>query len=43
VTIGDGPAGALFGDILEANKEQSKELREIRSRVRRAIETRPKD
>jgi hypothetical protein len=38
VTIDDGPAGALFGDILQSNREQEKELRAIRARVRRAIE-----
>jgi hypothetical protein len=38
VTIDDGPAGALFGDILESNREQEKELRAIRARVRRAID-----
>jgi hypothetical protein len=38
VTIDDGPAGALFGDILESNREQEKELRAIRANVRRAIE-----
>lgn len=43
ITIGDGPAGALFGDILDANREQSKELREIRARVRRAIDSGPQD
>jgi hypothetical protein len=41
VTLDDGPAGALFGDILESNKEQHKELRAIRSRVRRALDSRP--
>jgi len=43
ITIGDGPAGALFGDILEANREQSKELTAIRARVRRALEPRSKE
>ena len=38
VTIDDGPAGALFGDILESNREQEKELRAIRANVRRAID-----
>jgi hypothetical protein len=38
VTIDDGPAGALFGDILESNREQEKELRAIRARVRKAID-----
>jgi hypothetical protein len=41
VTLDDGPAGALFGDILESNREQSKELRAIRTRVRRALDSRP--
>ena len=38
VMLADGPAGALFGDILESNHEQEKELRAIRARVRRAID-----
>jgi hypothetical protein len=42
VTLDDGPAGALFGDILESNREQEKELRAIRSRIRRALDSRPK-
>jgi hypothetical protein len=42
VTLDDGAAGALFGDILESNQEQSQELREIRARVRRALDSRPK-
>ena len=42
VTLDDTAAGALFGDILESNGEQSRELRDIRSRVRRALESRPK-
>lgn len=42
VTLDDAAAGALFGDILESNQAQSKELREIRARVRRALESRPK-
>jgi len=37
VTIADGPAGTLFSDILESNREQAKELTAIRARVRRAI------
>jgi len=41
VTLDDGPAGTLFGDILESNREQYKELRAMRSRVRRALESRP--
>jgi hypothetical protein len=40
LTIDDGPAGALFGDILESNREQEKELRFIRSQVRKAIDSR---
>ena len=40
VTIDDGPAGALFGDILESNRDQEKELRAIRANVRRAIDKR---
>jgi hypothetical protein len=43
ITIGDAPAGALFGDILEANREQSKELTAIRARVRRVLKPRPKE
>ena len=42
VTLDDGPAGALFGDIIESNKEQHKELRAMRSRVRRAQASRGK-
>ena len=42
VTLDDGPAGALFGDILESNREQHRELRAMRARVRRAIDSRPK-
>jgi hypothetical protein len=41
LTLDDEPAGALFGDILESNREQHKELRAIRSRVRRAQGSRP--
>lgn len=41
--IDDGPAGALFGDILEANREQRAELRAIRDRVRRALASRRSD
>jgi hypothetical protein len=41
VTLDDGPAGALFGDILESNREQHKELRAIRTRIRRALDSRP--
>lgn len=43
VTLDDGPAGALFGDILESNREQQKELKAIRTRVRRALDSRPKE
>lgn len=39
--IDDGPAGALFGDILESNREQRTELRAIRDRVRRALTSKP--
>jgi hypothetical protein len=39
VMIGDTAAGALFGDILESNREQEKQLRSIRSRVRRLIDS----
>jgi hypothetical protein len=39
VTLPDGPAGALFGDILESNREQEKQLRAIRARVRRVIDS----
>jgi hypothetical protein len=39
VTIDDGPAGQLFGDILESNREQERELRAMRASVRKAIET----
>jgi hypothetical protein len=42
VTLDDGPAGALFGDIIESNREQEKELRAIRSRIRRALDSQPK-
>jgi hypothetical protein len=42
VTLDDGPAGALFGDIIESNREQEKELRSIRARIRRALDSRPK-
>lgn len=42
VTLADGPAGTLFGDILESNREQERELRAIRARVRRALESKPK-
>ena len=42
VTLDDGPAGALFGDIIESNREQEKELRAMRSRVRRALDSRGK-
>ena len=38
VTIDDGPAGQLFGDILQSNREQEKELRAIRANVRKAID-----
>jgi hypothetical protein len=41
VTLDDGPAGALFGDILESNRDQTKELKAIRTRVRRALDSRP--
>jgi hypothetical protein len=41
--IDDGPAGALFGDILESNREQRAELRAIRDRVRRALGSRAAD
>ena len=41
VMIDDGPAGALFGDILESNREQRAELRAMRDRVRRALASRP--
>ena len=41
VTLDDGAAGALFGDILESNREQQKALKAIRARVRRAIDSRP--
>ena len=39
VMIDDGPAGALFGDILESNRDQRTELRAIRERVRRALDS----
>ena len=42
-TIDDGPAGALFGDIIESNRDQEKELRAIRANVRRAIDKRTAD
>lgn len=39
VTLDDGPAGALFGDILESNRDQEKELKAIRTRVRRVLDS----
>lgn len=39
VALADGPAGALFGDILESNREQQKELKAIRARVRQALDS----
>lgn len=41
VALDDGPAGALFGDILESNRDQGRELKAIRTRVRRALDPRP--
>jgi hypothetical protein len=41
VMLENGPAGALFGDILDSNREQYKELKAIRARVRRALDSRP--
>jgi hypothetical protein len=41
LTLGDGPAGALFGDILESNRDQHKELRAIRARVRQVLDSGP--
>lgn len=37
VAIADTPAGALFGDILDANHEQQAELSAMRDRVRQAL------
>ncbi len=37
ILIGDEPAGALFGDIVDLNPEQRPELTALRDRVRRAI------
>ena len=42
VMIDDDTAGALFGDILESNREQRAELRAMRERVRRALASRPR-
>ena len=39
ITIADTPAGALFGDILDANHEQQAELTAMRDRVRQSLKT----
>ena len=41
VALDDGPAGALFGDILESNRDQNKQLKAIRARVRQALDSGP--
>ena len=41
VALDDGPAGALFGDILESNRDQNKQRTAIRARVRQALESGP--
>jgi hypothetical protein len=41
VTLDNGPAGALFGDIIESNRDQERELKAMRTRVRRALDSRP--
>jgi hypothetical protein len=37
ITLGDVPAGALLGDILDANPEQRAELDALREQVRHAL------
>lgn len=37
ITIADMPAGALLGDIIDANHEQQAELAALRDRVRQAL------
>jgi hypothetical protein len=37
ILLGDEPAGALLGDILDLNPEQRPELTALRDRVRRAL------
>ena len=37
IPLGDGPAGALLGDILDANADQRAELTPLRDWVRRAL------
>jgi hypothetical protein len=37
IPLGDEPAGALLGDILDLNPEQRVELTALRDRVRRAL------
>ena len=39
IPIGEEPAGALFGDILDLNHEQSAELTALRARVRSDLAT----
>jgi hypothetical protein len=39
VAIADMPAGALFGDIIDANHEQQAELAAMRDQVRQALKT----
>ena len=39
LTLADGPAGALFGDIIESNRDQQKQLKAIRARVRQALDS----
>jgi hypothetical protein len=37
ILLGDEPAGALFGDIVDLNPEQRPQLTALRDRVRRAL------
>jgi hypothetical protein len=41
IALGDAPAGALLGDILDANPEQRAELTALRDEVRHALAARP--
>ena len=43
IALDDGPAGALFGDILDANPEQRAELIALRDEVRQALAAEPTD
>jgi len=38
LVLGDAPAGALLGDMIDANREQAAELTALREKVRLAIE-----